>query len=85
MFAHVDKGEGLLGGVQRPLHHVLGGPDKGVDGAVGGRAGVHVQQAAAGGAADRRGDGIDDLGHEKCGWERWKVQSFRFRALICRF
>lgn len=67
VFAHVDKGEGLPGGVQRPLHHVLRGPDKGVDGSVGGGSGVHVQQAAAGGAADRRGDGIDDLGQEKRG------------------
>lgn len=65
VFAHVDKGEGLPGGVQRPLHHVLRGPDKGVDGSVGGGSGVHVQQAAAGGITDRRGDGIDDLRYAK--------------------
>ena len=65
MFAHVDKGEGLPSSVQRPLHHVLRGPDKGVDGSVAGGSRVHIQQAAASGAADRHGDGINDLRHQK--------------------
>lgn len=61
VFAHVDEADGLPGGVQRPLHHGLRGAHESVDGAVGGGAGVDVQQAAARGAADGRRDGIDDL------------------------
>lgn len=61
MFAHVDEAEGPAGSVQRPLHHGLWGPHKGVDGPVGGGPRVDVQQAAAGGLRDGGGDGIDHL------------------------
>lgn len=65
VFAHVNKAEGLSGSVQCPLHHVLRGPDKGVNRSVGGGSGVHVQQAAPRGVADCCSDGINDLKHEK--------------------
>lgn len=65
VFAHVNKAEGLSGSVQCPLHHVLRGPDKGVNRSVGGGSRVHVQQAAPWGVADCRSDGINDLKHEK--------------------
>lgn len=61
MLAHVDEAEGLPCGAQRSLHHGLWRAHKGVDGSVGGGAGVDVQQAAASGAADGRRDGIDHL------------------------
>lgn len=62
MFAHVDEAKSLAGGVQRPLHHCLRGAHKGVDRAVGGGPGVDIQQAAARGATDGCGNGIDHLG-----------------------
>lgn len=62
MFAHVDEAKSLAGSVQRPLHHHLRGAHKGVDRSVGGSSGVDIQQAAAGGAADGCGNGIDHLG-----------------------
>lgn len=65
VFAHVNKGEGLSGGVQCPLHHVLRGPDKGVNRSVGGGSRVHVQQAAPRGVPDRCSNGIDDLKRKK--------------------
>lgn len=78
VFAHVNKGEGLLGGVQCPLHHVLRGPDKGVNRSVGGGSRVHVQQAAPWGVPDRCSNGIDDLKREKKKhWRKDKKVHFR--------
>lgn len=62
MFAHVDEAKSLAGSVQCPLHHSLWGAHKGVNRSVGGGPRVHIQQAAAGGAADGCGNGIDYLG-----------------------
>lgn len=65
MFAHVDEIKSLAGSVQCPLHHRLWGAHKGVDRSVSGGPGVDIQQAAAGGAADGSGDGIDHLAKQE--------------------
>ena len=57
--SHVDAHPCHAGGGQCPLHDGLGVSDKGVDGAVRGCAGIHVQEGAARRPPDRFGDGFD--------------------------
>ena len=63
VFPHVDEREGDLGRVEGRLHHGGRVPHEGVDRAVGGGAGVHVQQHRAGRRADRVRYRIDNLAH----------------------
>lgn len=84
MFAHVDEIKSLAGGVQCPLNHRLWGAHKGVDCSVSGGPRVDIQQAAAGGAANGCGDGIDHLGkQEKVAEHRPQVWVLvRWRSLL---
>ena len=46
MPGHVDDLTGGAGAIESALYDGLGRPHEGVDGAVGGEAGVHIQQVA---------------------------------------
>ena len=61
MLRHIDEFERGLCCCQSALYDGGGRPDEGVDGAVGGGAGVHVQQLDARHARDGVGDGVNDL------------------------
>ena len=56
---HVDPEAADARGGERALDHGRGLSDEGVDGAVRGRAGVHVEQGAPGRRPDRVGDRVD--------------------------
>ena len=61
MLGHVYEIEGGLGRGQSPFHDGGGRTHKGVDGPVGGGAGVNVQKLDPGHARNGVRDGIDDL------------------------
>lgn len=58
---HINQLVGDSGGVKGGLHHIAGVADEGVDSAVSGVAGVHVQQRGSGSLSDSGSYRLDHL------------------------